>query len=59
MENQYYLGLDLDDEYAVISFFQLNMKEPETVSTVAGREGYQIPARDTGKQDSGAPVRRR
>ncbi len=44
MENQYYLGLDLDDEYAVISFFQLNMKEPETVSTVAGREVYQIPA---------------
>ncbi len=46
MENQYYLGLDLDDEYAVISFFQLNMKEPETVSTVAGREVYQIPAQE-------------
>lgn len=43
MENRYYLGIDLDDLYAVISFFQLHMKEPETVSTVAGGEVYQIP----------------
>jgi hypothetical protein len=39
----YYLGVDLDDRYAVLSFYQLNSKEPETVSTVAGSEIYQIP----------------
>lgn len=43
MDNRYYLGIDLDDENAVISFFQSNMKEPETVSTVAGSEVFQIP----------------
>ena len=39
----YYLGIDLDNDNAVISYFQLNMREPETVSTVAGSEVYQIP----------------
>lgn len=43
MENRYYLGIDMDDENAIISFFQLNMNEPETVSTVAGSERFQIP----------------
>ena len=35
-KTSYYLGIDLDNDNAVISYFQLNMKEPETVSTVAG-----------------------
>jgi hypothetical protein len=39
----YYLGIDLNDRYAVLSFYQLNSKEPDTVSTVAGSEIYQIP----------------
>lgn len=43
MGNQFYLGVDLDDESAMISFFQLNMKEPETVSTVAGGGAFSIP----------------
>lgn len=43
MENQYFLGIDIDDENAIISFFQQNMSEPETVSTVAGSEIFQIP----------------
>lgn len=43
MANPFYLGIDLDDENAVVSFFQLNMREPETVSTVAGSEMFQIP----------------
>lgn len=43
MENYYYLGIDLDEQNAVISFFQQNMKEPETVSTIAGGERFQIP----------------
>jgi len=38
-----YLGIDLNDRYAMISYYQLNMKEPETVSTIAGSEIYQIP----------------
>lgn len=43
MENHFYLGIDLDDQNAVISYYELNMKEPETLSTVAGSEIYQIP----------------
>lgn len=38
-----YLGIDLNDDYAMISYYQLNMSEPETVSTIAGSELYQIP----------------
>lgn len=53
MENRYYLGIDLDDENAVISFFQLNMKEPETVSTIAGSEVFQIPLLLTKKKGIG------
>lgn len=41
--NSYYIGIDLNDSYAMVSFFQQNMKEPETVSTVAGSEVFQIP----------------
>jgi len=37
------LGIDLNDRYAMISYYQLNMEEPETVSTIAGSEIYQIP----------------
>lgn len=39
----YYLGIDLGDEYAMISYYQPNMREPETVSTIAGSEIYQVP----------------
>lgn len=42
-KNCYYLGIDLNDRYAMISYFQLNMKEPETVSPIAGSENFQIP----------------
>lgn len=42
-KNSYYLGIDLNDKFAMISYFQLNMKEPETVSTIAGSESFQIP----------------
>lgn len=44
MDNHFYLGIDLDDQNAVISYYELNMKEPETLSMVAGSEVYQIPA---------------
>ena len=39
----YFLGIDLNERYAMISFYQLNMREPETVSMIAGSEIYQIP----------------
>ena len=38
-----YIGIDINDRYAMISYYQLNMAEPETVSTIAGSEYYQIP----------------
>ena len=31
--NSYYIGIDLNDSYAMVSFFQQNMKEPETVKS--------------------------
>lgn len=37
------IGIDLNDKFAMISYYQLNMKEPETVSPIAGGENYQIP----------------
>ena len=39
----YYLGIDLNDKTAMISFYKQNMKEPETVSTIAGSEHFQVP----------------
>ena len=38
-----YIGIDLSDKCAMVSFFQPNMKEPETTGTIAGSEVYQIP----------------
>lgn len=44
MEKQaYYLGIDLDDENAVSSYLQVKEKEPETISSAAGSEVYQMP----------------
>ena len=38
-----YLGIDINDRYTMLSFYQRHMDEPETVSTVMGSENYQIP----------------
>ncbi len=38
-----YIGIDINDRYAMISYYKLNMDEPETVSTIAGSQYYQIP----------------
>lgn len=43
MENKCYLGIDLTEQTAMISYYRLNMREPETVSPVVGSEVYQIP----------------
>lgn len=53
MENQFYLGIDLDDQNAVLSYYELNMKEPETLGMVAGSEVYQIPMLLTKKKGIG------
>ena len=38
MEDRFYLGIDLDDKYAVLSCYEVNKKEPETFSLVAGSQ---------------------
>ena len=38
-----YFGLDITDKYALLSYYKSNMEEPETLSTVAGSEIFQIP----------------
>ena len=38
-----YYGLDISDKYAMISYLQLNMEAPATISTVAGSEVFLIP----------------
>ena len=42
-KNPCYLGIDLNDKTAMVSYYYQGMKEPETVSTVAGDEVYSIP----------------
>ena len=42
-KTSYYLGIDLDNDNAVISYFQLNMKEPETVSTAVSYTHLTLP----------------
>jgi hypothetical protein len=53
MLNQIYLGIDLDDENAVVSYYQSGMKEPETLGMVAGSEVFQIPVLITKKKGVG------
>ncbi len=38
-----YLGIDINEKYTMISYYQLHMDEPQTMSTVMGSENYQIP----------------
>lgn len=42
-EQCYYIGIDMDDDNAVISYYKSGMREPETLSMIAGSEIYQIP----------------
>ena len=43
MGTKLYMGLDLSDSLAQVSFWQEGEKEPVTVSTRKGEEQYQIP----------------
>ncbi len=38
------IGIDINNENAVVSYYMSGMDEPETISTVAGEEKYLIPA---------------
>ncbi|MBO6214395.1 MAG: hypothetical protein J6N76_02530 [Lachnospiraceae bacterium] len=38
-----YYGIDISSKYTLISYYGLNMDEPETISTIVGSESYQIP----------------
>ena len=42
-EQKLYIGIDLNDSYAMVSFATTAHQEPETVSSVAGSEMFQIP----------------
>ena len=37
------IGLDFEKKYALVSYCTSDMSEPDTISTVAGSELYQIP----------------
>ena len=49
----FYVGIDIDDTYAVTSFYAPGMKEPATVSMVTGSEVFQIPVQITKKKGIG------
>ncbi|MCR4611110.1 MAG: hypothetical protein K5644_04345 [Lachnospiraceae bacterium] len=38
-----YFGIELRSSYTCVSYYQLNMDSPETISTVMGAENYHIP----------------
>lgn len=42
-ENNYYVGIDLQEDFAMVGYFSENQTEPQTMSTIAGSEDYQIP----------------
>lgn len=53
LEHCYYIGIDIDDKNAVVSVYQSGMKEPDTISMVAGSEVFQIPLLLTKKKGIG------
>lgn len=49
-----YVGIDINDKYAMVSYYAKGMSEPNTFSMVTGREAYQIPACIARKKGQGA-----
>lgn len=43
IDNGIFFGIELTPRYSYVSFYQLNMDNPETISTVMGAENYEIP----------------
>ncbi len=38
-----YLGIDINEEYTMVSYYHPSMPEPDTISTVVGSENFTIP----------------
>lgn len=49
----FYVGIDMDDTHAVVSFYEDGMKEPATVSMQPGTEVFQIPLQLKRKKEEG------
>lgn len=49
----YYVGIDLNQEHAMVSYYRDGEKEPETMSMIAGSEAYQIPVLITKRRGIG------
>lgn len=49
-----YIGIDINNSFIQISYYQTDMKEPETISVIAGEEKYLIPTALCQKKSSGA-----
>lgn len=49
-----YVGIDLNEKYAMVSCYARGMSEPNTFSMVTGREVYQIPACIAKRRGQGA-----
>lgn len=41
--DEWYIGVELGNQYTLISRYHRNLPEPETISTIMGTELYQIP----------------
>lgn len=48
-----YVGIDLNEKHAMISYYTQGMSEPGTFSMVTGREVYQIPTCISKRSDTG------
>ena len=49
----YYVGVDLDDDNAVVTCYKSGMEEPETLSLIEGSEVFLIPALIYKTEESG------
>ena len=52
-EQGFYVGIDIDDTYAVVSFYEDGMKEPATVSMKPLTEVFQVPLQIGRKKKDG------
>ena len=41
--SEWYIGMELGNEWTQVSRYHRNLPEPETISTIVGTELYQIP----------------
>ena len=43
LRKPYSLGIDINDQYAVVSYLADGMREPESISIIAGQDAYRVP----------------